>query len=492
MSIQPLIFKNGVYTLPRSAADIEALKVTLGISTSNFVDVSSNQAINGVKIFSGGIQLPTVSGTTSGTIWRNGNNLEYRDGSNPSLTKILLNSAGNLSNLMDKQVALNNLVNGQVANRVLRSDGTNVTLAQVNLGTDVTNTLAIANGGTGSSTQNFVDLTTAQTITGSKYLSSSLSVGVNSSLLASSYNNTNIQTYNALGAVNLFGGSLLPNASIPGAVAFYLTDVEINASNISTIATGIGQQYRVRNFGTGLITSLQGVRLTAANSSTGGITNLDAAYFLAANSSTGTVTTLTGGQFLASVNGGTATTVNGAVFTISAVAGSSVTTARGIHIVASTSNTTPANDCIGLDIASITGTATNKFAIRTGTGQVSFGDTVTTTGIVRVQSAAPGFWLDETDHTQKGAYLLIDGGVFQLQRRTTNFGAFEAIIAQINLVTGVTNLNVNVATTSTTTGTLIVAGGAGFGGTIAANLPTSPTGLAAGCFWRNGNVVNIV
>lgn len=196
MSVQPLIFKNGVYTLPRSAADIEALKVTLGISTSNFVDVGSNQTINGVKIFSGSLQLPNNSGSTVGTIWRSGNNLEYKDGANA--TKILLNSAGNLSNLMDKQVALNNLVSGQVANRVLRSDGTNVTLSQVNLTTDVINNLPIANGGTGSNTQNFVDLTTAQTIAGIKTFSSPVKI-----------TNTTASTSTTTGAVINSGGEAI-------------------------------------------------------------------------------------------------------------------------------------------------------------------------------------------------------------------------------------------------------------------------------------------
>lgn len=252
MSIQPLILKNGVNTYPRSPTDVSALLASIGlgnvnntsdlskpistatqtaldlkanlispslsgvpttptattgtnttqiancafvttavsaISTSSFVDLSTNQTINGVKVFSGSLQLPNNSGSTVGTIWRSGNNLEYKDGANA--TKILLNSAGNLSNLMDKQVALNNLVNGQVANRVLRSDGTNTTLSQVSLTTDVINTLPISLGGTGSATQNFVDLTTAQTITGVKVFS-----------------NTTQATSSTTGAVRVSAGGL--------------------------------------------------------------------------------------------------------------------------------------------------------------------------------------------------------------------------------------------------------------------------------------------
>lgn len=51
-----------------------------------------------------------------------------------------------------RQPALNALVGTQTANRVLRSDGTNSTLAQVALATDVSGTLPVANGGTGQTT----------------------------------------------------------------------------------------------------------------------------------------------------------------------------------------------------------------------------------------------------------------------------------------------------------------------------------------------------
>lgn len=135
-------------------------------NSATYVDLTTAQTITGDKNFTGTLQLPTTSGTNAGTIWRNGNNLEYKDGAN--VTKIILNSAGNLSNLMDKQVSLNNLVGTQTANRVLRSNGTNVTLSLVNLSTDITDVLPIANGGTGSNTQNFVDLSNAQTINGTK------------------------------------------------------------------------------------------------------------------------------------------------------------------------------------------------------------------------------------------------------------------------------------------------------------------------------------
>ena len=53
---------------------------------------------------------------------------------------------------MTQQAAINALTGTQTANRVLRSDGTNATLSQVALTTDVTGTLPVANGGTGAAT----------------------------------------------------------------------------------------------------------------------------------------------------------------------------------------------------------------------------------------------------------------------------------------------------------------------------------------------------
>lgn len=51
-----------------------------------------------------------------------------------------------------QQAAINALAGTQTNNRVLRSDGTNTTLSQVALATDVSGTLAVTNGGTGVTT----------------------------------------------------------------------------------------------------------------------------------------------------------------------------------------------------------------------------------------------------------------------------------------------------------------------------------------------------
>lgn len=67
---------------------------------------------------------------------------------------------------------------GSFATTIATGSVTNAMLAgSIDLTSKVTGTLPIANGGTGSATKNFVDLTTAQTIAGAKYFSDSVSIG---------------------------------------------------------------------------------------------------------------------------------------------------------------------------------------------------------------------------------------------------------------------------------------------------------------------------
>lgn len=51
---------------------------------------------------------------------------------------------------------------------------------------------------------------------------------------------------------------------------------------------------------------------------------------------------------------------------------------------------------------------------------------------IQLQNTAPGFWLDESDGSL-GAYAVLDGGVFQIQRRASGFGAFQATPVSVNM-----------------------------------------------------------
>ena len=82
-------------------------------------------------------------------VWSDGTNVYDLQAQN--LTGTLAIAKGGTGQTT-QQAAINALTGTQTANRVLRSDGTNATLSQVALTTDVTGTLPIANGGTGVAT----------------------------------------------------------------------------------------------------------------------------------------------------------------------------------------------------------------------------------------------------------------------------------------------------------------------------------------------------
>jgi hypothetical protein len=82
-------------------------------------------------------------------VWSNGTN--FYDIQVSSVAGILSVANGGTGQAT-QQAAINALAGTQTANRVLRSDGTNTTLSQVALATDVTGALPIANGGTGVTT----------------------------------------------------------------------------------------------------------------------------------------------------------------------------------------------------------------------------------------------------------------------------------------------------------------------------------------------------
>ena len=126
----------------------------------DWVRTAGNKSISGDTTFTGSLILPSVEGSAVGSLWRDTDRLEYRDSTNT--TRVLLNNADNLNNLSDFQTARNNLI-GVTANRILRGNGANAILDFVYLNSDVSGILPIANGGSGSSTQTWVDLSTAQT-----------------------------------------------------------------------------------------------------------------------------------------------------------------------------------------------------------------------------------------------------------------------------------------------------------------------------------------
>ncbi|MEG4149402.1 hypothetical protein [Microcoleus sp. Pol12B5] len=160
-----------------------------------------------------------------------------------------------------QQAAINALVGTQTANRVLRSNGTNILLAQIDLTTDVTGSLPAANGGLTSTTQ---------TIGGAKTFSNGLKVS------------------NGTGYIQLQPGS----STSAGFIEFFKGDgatrigyIGFNNTNISYITEGVASH----SFGGGLVRT---TNTTQSTSTTTGAHIVDGGQAVAGNQYIGGFTSL--------------------------------------------------------------------------------------------------------------------------------------------------------------------------------------------------------
>lgn len=96
----------------------------------------------------GGVTITVNKGGTGVTTFGGTNRLLYTTATD-TLSSI---ATANTSALVTSNTGVPSLTSGGTANRVLRTDGTAISFAQVALGTDITGTLAVANGGTGIAT----------------------------------------------------------------------------------------------------------------------------------------------------------------------------------------------------------------------------------------------------------------------------------------------------------------------------------------------------
>jgi hypothetical protein len=128
-----------------------------GSTTQNFVDLSTAQSISGVKTFNSTI-TGSVSGSAASFTGSLAGDVTGTQGSNT------------VARIQGRNVAATAPVNGNV---LMWTGGTTWTPTTVDL-SSTTGTLPINRGGTGSTTQNFVDLSTNQTVAGIKTFSSSV------------------------------------------------------------------------------------------------------------------------------------------------------------------------------------------------------------------------------------------------------------------------------------------------------------------------------
>ena len=115
-------------------------------NTSYAITVYNSTVIGNTTAAGTGI---TLAAADKIIIWSDGTNVY--DVKAQGLTGTLAIANGGTGQTT-QQAAINALTGTQTNNRVLRSDGTNATFSQVVLTTDVTGTLPVANGGTGATT----------------------------------------------------------------------------------------------------------------------------------------------------------------------------------------------------------------------------------------------------------------------------------------------------------------------------------------------------
>ena len=194
-----------------------------GSTTQNFVDLTTAQTVAGAKTFSANVNAPSVTSpiyvstpqalTSGATIsWNPANGLNAavtltqnstlsfsstpvagtygtlvvtqdatggRTLTLPSTTNVILGSSSTttigLSSAANAKDILNFYYDGTNCYwNIGQGYGIAAPAVITNLASGVTGSLPVANGGTGSATQNFVDLTTTQTIAGNKTFSSSI------------------------------------------------------------------------------------------------------------------------------------------------------------------------------------------------------------------------------------------------------------------------------------------------------------------------------
>lgn len=149
-----------------------------------------------------------------------------------------LAAANNLADLTSSAAARVNLGLGSLAQ-----------LSAVPLSSNVSGVLSIANGGTGSATQNFVDLTTAQTIGGTKSFNGNVAVGSTYNLAI--YKTADQTTNYERGTLAWSGNVLTLSTSAGGTGANRQITVSANSQSIDV--GGAGSNKINLNFTTGTV-----------------------------------------------------------------------------------------------------------------------------------------------------------------------------------------------------------------------------------------------
>lgn len=248
-----------------------------GSSTPNFVDLSTAQTVGGTKTFSS-----TIGGSISGNAATVTNGV-YTSGSytNPAWITSLAGTK----------------VSGDIAGNAA----------------NVTGVVAVANGGTGSSTKNFVDLTSTQSVGGAKTFSGDVTLSGNLNLPATTATAGIIKSggntlIHAKGVGNFFAGVYAGNLTMPGAdnTASGYWALNSNTSGNSNMASG---SYALRNNTTGFGNTASGS--SALFSNTSGNSNTASGNHALFSNTSGNSNTASGTSALTSNTSGSDNTASG-------------------------------------------------------------------------------------------------------------------------------------------------------------------------------------
>ena len=299
-----ILYASSTNTLSKRniGTDGQVLTVSGGIPT--WSTISGTGTVTSIEVSGGTTGLTTTGGpiTTTGTITLGGT-LTIENGGTGATTQ---------------QTALNALSGTQVANRVLRSDGTNTSFAQVALGSDVSGTLPISNGGTGATTQQLALNALSGTQVANRVLRSD---GTNTSFaqvaLESDVTGTLAIANGGSGATTASGARTNFGATTVGSNVFTLTDpnevtyLRVNADN--SVSTLSAASFRTA-IGAGTSSTIGTVTSIDVSGGTTGLTTTGGAV-----TESGTITL---GGTLAITNGGTGATTQQAA--LNALSGTQV------------------------------------------------------------------------------------------------------------------------------------------------------------------------
>ncbi len=177
----------GPVSLPAASVGVAALSGILpvanggtGSSTANFVDLTTAQTVGGAKTFSnlatanagltvaGALTLPTTSVADAAL----SANVPLKNAANTFSANQVIN--GTLTGLTGLTVASGGVT--ITAGGLTVAGAVSLPAGSVGVAA-LSGVLPLANGGTGSATQNFVDLTTAQTVGGAKTFTGNVVIG---------------------------------------------------------------------------------------------------------------------------------------------------------------------------------------------------------------------------------------------------------------------------------------------------------------------------